>query len=175
MRNTENCLKGVSENSMPPSDAASEIKAMKERLRNYRSLNRDIENNIERLERLEDKMYSVSSPNLSSMPRSPRPCADRFAELVARKDEMVEKIECLIAKRDAERVSLERILAKLVNPDERAVIEMRYIDEEEWDDIIEMLFGCKENFGDSYDNYKQRTFRLHSSAIANMALFGVRQ
>lgn len=151
----------------PEVTAAEEMKV---RLQDFKSLNRDIDNNIERLERLELRMYSVSSPNLSGMPKAPSSVPDKFAELVGRKDELVGKIKLLIAKRDAERVSLESILAKLRNPDERAVINMRYIDSEEWSDIIEMLFGVREDEDDDYDNYKQRAFRLHSSAIEKMAI-----
>lgn len=143
--------------------------AMKTRLQDYRNLNREIENQIERLERLEEKMYSPSSPNLSGMPKAPSGVRDKFADSVARKIELEKKIRILISQRDDERKDIEVLTSRLRNPDERAVICMRYIDSEEWDDIIEMLFGVSKEIDDDYDNYKQRIFRLHSSAILKMA------
>lgn len=145
------------------------VEDMKIRLREYRNLNREIENQIGRLERLEEKMYSPSSPNLSGMPKAPSGVRDKFADSVARKIELEKKIRILISQRDDERKAIEVLTSRLRNPDERAVICMRYIDSEEWDDIIEMLFGVSKEVDDDYDNYKQRIFRLHISAISKMA------
>lgn len=145
------------------------VDAMKTRLLEYRDLNREIENQIERLERLEVKMYSPSSPNLSGMPKTPSSVRDKFIDNIARKDELEAKIRKLISLRDSERKAIESLAGKLRKPDERAVICMRYIDSEEWDDIITMLFGVTKDSDDDYDNYKQRVFRLHSSAILKMA------
>lgn len=150
-----------------PTDTNS-VEIMKTRLQEYRNLNREIENQIERLERLEIKMYSPSSPNLSGMPKAPSGAKDKFADNIARKDELETKIRALISQRDKERKEIENLTGKLRNPDERAVICMRYIDSEDWDDIIAMLFGVSKDSDDDYDNYKQRTFRLHSSAILKM-------
>lgn len=143
--------------------------AMKRRLVEYRDMNREIENQIERLERLEEKMYSPSSPNLSGMPKAPSSVRDNFVDDIARKDELEKKIRKLISLRDSERKAIEGLTGKLRNPDERAVVCMRYIDSEEWDDIIAMLFGVSKESDDDYDNYKQRMFRLHRSAMSKMA------
>lgn len=67
-----------------PTDTNS-AEIMKTRLQEYRNLNREIENQIERLERLETKMYSPSSPNLSGMPKAPSCVRDKFADNIARK------------------------------------------------------------------------------------------
>lgn len=150
-----------------PTDTNS-AEIMKTRLQEYRNLNREIENQIERLERLETKMYSPSSPNLSGMPKAPSGVKDKFADNIARKNELESKVRRLISQRDIERKKIENLTGKLRNPDERAVICMRYIDSEEWDDIIAMLFGVSKDLDDDYDNYKQRAFRLHSSAILKM-------
>ena len=101
------------------------VEIMKTRLQEYRNLNREIENQIERLERLEIKMYSPSSPNLSGMPKAPSGVKDKFADNIARKDELETKIRTLISQRDKERKEIENLTGKLRNPDERAVICMR--------------------------------------------------
>lgn len=142
---------------------------MKTRLKEYKSLNRDIDNNIERLERIESKMYSAASPNLSGMPKAQVSSTDRFANLIARKDELKSEIEGLMVERDKEKKDIEIIVKALKNPDERAVINMRYFDSATWGEITEMLFGVMPDFEENIDNYKQRVFRLHSSAILKMS------
>ena len=147
-------------------DAAYE---MRERLYEYRSMNEEIDSQIERLERLEAKLIGVGSPVLSDMPKASNTVYDRLTDNIAKKDELERDIKELIAERDSERRELESIIRRLRKSGEKAVIRMRYIDAEDWNDILDMLFGSKDDFEEKYDNYKQRMFRLHSAAISNMA------
>lgn len=165
MKDNPNLVHGQSADALEK----GEIDAMKERLRDYRSMNKEIENQIERLERMEMKISSIGSPVLSDMPKSPSTAYDRMASSVARKVDFENEIKELIAERDSERRSLESLIRQLKKPDERAVIRMRYLDIEDWEDILMMIFGGQRDFNDKYDNYKQRMFRLHSAAISNMA------
>ena len=165
MKDNPNLVHGQSADALEK----GEIDAMKERLRDYRSMNKEIENQIERLERMEMKISSIGSPVLSDMPKSPSTAYDRMASSVARKVDFENEIKELIAERDSECRSLESLIRQLKKPDERAVIRMRYLDIEDWDDILMMIFGGQRDFNDKYDNYKQRMFRLHSAAISNMA------
>lgn len=165
MKDHPNLVRGQSADALEK----GEIDAMKERLRDYRSMNKEIENQIERLERMEMKISSIGSPVLSDMPKSPSTVYDRMASSVARKVDFENEIKELIAERDSERCSLESLIRQLKKPDERAVIRMRYLDIEDWEDILMMIFGGQRDFNDKYDNYKQRMFRLHSAAISNMA------
>ena len=165
MKDHPNLVRGQSADALEK----GEIDAMKERLRDYRSMNKEIENQIERLERMEMKISSIGSPVLSDMPKSPSTAYDRMASSVARKVDFENEIKELIAERDSECRSLESLIRQLKKPDERAVIRMRYLDIEDWEDILMMIFGGQRDFNDKYDNYKQRMFRLHSAAISNMA------
>ena len=151
------------------SEDIAKQKAMKDRLCEYRSLNKEIDNEIERLERMEDRLYSLGSPTLGDMPKSKSSVYDKMADRVARKVDLEATIKELISYRDSERVAIEGMVRRLRNADERAVIRMRYLDLEEWEDILYMLFGGKEDYDDKYDNYKQRMFRLHSAAIEGLA------
>ena len=146
------------------------ICAMKKRLCEYRSLNKQIDNEIERLERMEDKLYSLGSPTMSDMPKSKNSVYDKMADRVARKVDLEATIKELISYRNSERITIEGMVRRLRNADERAVIRMRYLDLEEWEDILYMLFGSKKDYDDKYDNYKQRMFRLHSAAISDMSV-----
>lgn len=158
-------VRGQSEDT----ESKKEFELMRKRLLEYRNLNREIDNEIERLERLEDRASSPSSPNLSGMPKAPSPATDRMADTVARILDLRDEIEELVSIRNAERANIESLVKRLDKADERAVIRMRYLDLEEWEDIQMMIFGGKEDYCDKFDNYRQRVFRLHNAAIGNLS------
>ena len=147
-----------------------EREAMKLRLMNYIDLNREIDNQMERLERMHDRAQTPSGPNLSGMPKSSNAVADRVGSAVTKMLALEEEINQLIEQRDNEQKSIESLVKKLRKADEKAVIRMRYLDIEDWDEVQFMLFGSKRDFNDNYDNYKQMMYRLHSSAITHLTL-----
>lgn len=148
-----------------------DVSYVKKRLSAYRNIEREIDNQIERIENLESKMYTPSSPSLSGMPKSPSPSGDKIASQVAQKSELEEKVRSLIDYQTSERTWIEGILEHLDNPDQRAVIRMRYIDIESWHNVSRMLFGTKDDFYDKSDSYLRRTTKLHGNALVNMALY----
>lgn len=139
------------------------------RLNDYRLLNKEIDNNIERLEMLQMKAYSPSSPTLTGMPRSQSENFDKIAYAASKISDLENEIRTLIKERDKEKEDIEILVKMLKNPDEKAVILLRYIDSAEWVDIILLLYGNKEDYEEKFDNYKQRVFRLHNSAMSNMS------
>ena len=150
-------------------DEKQAAEAMKERLQDYKALKRDIDNQIERLERLEEKAGLPSSPNLTDMPKSQNAVPDRLADTIARIIDLKEDIKELQCEQNSERKNLEKLIRKLKNADEKAIIRLRYFDSEEWEDIIMFVFGDEIDFIDKYDAYKQKVFRLHKSGIINMS------
>lgn len=145
------------------------FESMRKRLAAYRTLNEEIDNEIERLDRMKDRASSVRSPNLSGMPKAPSTVYDRMADMVARVCDLENEIKDLVMERDEERKAIEALVKRLDKAGERAVIRSRYLDLEEWEDVQFVLFGSKTDFDDRYDDYKQRMFRWHRSAISNLA------
>lgn len=145
------------------------VKAMKKRLLAYRTLNEEIDNESERLDRMEMKVKSAGGINFTGMPKAQSPVYDRMAEIVARVVDLRAEIRELVSKRDVERKEIEALVKKLDKAGERAVIRSRYLDLEEWEDVQFVLFGCKTDFDDKYEDYKQRMFRWHRLAISNLA------
>ena len=154
----------VQEDSM--SDAVRHIKI---RLILYRDRDREIENQIERLEVMENKMYSVRSPVFSDMPKASSVSGDRMIELIARKDELERKVKGLIERQDVERKWIQGMLERVRDADERAVIEMRYLDGESWRSISKMLFGRFPDYSEKEDSFLRRTTKLHGRALATIA------
>ena len=150
-------------------DLHAVVEAIKDRLNDYRSEDREIENQTERLERLLNKMHEVGAQDLTGMPRSPSPDHDRMSDLISKKDELESEVAELRAEHKKERKRIEKIVRKLKRPDERAVIRFRFIDGHEWDEVTDMLFGGRSDFLDREETYQRRTFTLHHDAIYHMA------
>lgn len=145
------------------------FEAMRKRLSAYRTLNEEIDNEIERLDRMQMKATSVGGSNFTGMPKAPSPVYDRMADAVARIIDLETEIKELVKQRDDERKSIEALVKLLDKAGERAIIRSRYLDLEDWEDVLFVLFGGKSDFDDKYDEYKQRMFRWHRSAITNLA------
>lgn len=144
--------------------------AVKYRLIEYRERAKDIESQTERLDRLEMKILSVGSPTISDMPKSPSPPQDRTTALIADKIDLENDIRQAIAEQRREKEEIEVILRKLRHSEERAVIRMRYFDGASWNDVVDMLFGGKDDFLGKEDTYLRRTHKIHGSALLNMAI-----
>lgn len=145
-----------------------DTRPIKKRLAEFMKLLREIENQIERLERLESTMASPSSPKLSGMPRSGS-FTDKYAINLSRAEELDTLIRDAIKKEQAERDDLEQCLQWMALPDERQVIRLKYFDRCRWDEIAESLFIDEKELTEDFDKYRRRAYRLHTTAIKNLA------
>lgn len=142
---------------------------IKDRLADYTAMLRDIDNQIERLDRMTLTMAAPPGPDMTGMPRGSGTPTDRIGMMVARKLELEEQIKESIAEERWENAAIERMIRKLDNPDERAVIRLRYFDRAGWDEIAGALFGDRQDYLDKEETYQKRTFRLHGRALLALA------
>lgn len=148
-----------------------DVDRIKERLYGYRESARDLETQQERLEKLRTKLLSVGAQTLTDMPKAKNQTVDRLTDLLQQKDELEEEIKELVESRRKERVFLEGIIKHLRRSDERSVIRVRYIDNESWDGVVDVLFGGKEDLLDKADIYMRRVYKLHGEALLSMAQY----
>ena len=137
------------------------VEAVKTRLYAYREMSRDIENQNERLERIKTKLIGVGAQSITDMPKSPSPTDDRTVELIQQKMELEEEIREVVEKRRAERAFFESV----------AVLRVRYIDNASWDEVVDVLFGGKEDLLEREDIYLRRVYKLHGQALLSMAKY----
>lgn len=142
--------------------------AIKKRLKQYIERERDIENQLERIERMEAKLTSAGSPVFSDLPKSASPSQQRMADLTICKMDLEKKVQRTMELQKNERNELEKIIDKLEISDEKAVVRMRYFDSASWDSVLSMLFGGCEDFLGKEDSYMRRVYNLHGSALLNM-------
>lgn len=146
-----------------------DVAAVKEWLSEYREKERDIDNQIERLERFIAKMTTAGAQVISDMPRSPGSTGDRIGSMVGRKEELEKSIRDEVGKQSEKRRLIENILSRLRRSDEKAVIRMRYIDREGWSIVAELMFGSREDYEGKEDTYLRRVHKVHGAALQNMA------
>ena len=148
-----------------------DVEAVKQRLIDLRDLRREIENQSERLERLETKLVGVGARALTDMPKSPSPSNDRISDLMQQKFDLEEDIRATLEHRRRERMFFEKIIRRLKRSDERAVIRSRYLDGASWGDVVDLLYGDEEDLLEREDMYRKRVFKLHGRALLSMAQY----
>lgn len=138
---------------------------IKDRLAAYTAMLRDIDNQLERLDRMEMTMASPPGPDLTGMPRGSGTPSDRTGMMVERKMELEEQIDRLKAEEKQERNAIEGLILQLSDPDERAVIRLRYFDRADWESTCGVLFGDRRDYVDRVDAYSGMAVRDHTQEV----------
>lgn len=152
-----------------------ETDAIKQKLESYATLQRKIDNQIERLENLNAIMGSPSTPNLTGLPSGGGDGTSKIERQVIKKAELEEKIRRMITEERQLRKELEQLSEALKTPDEQTVIEMRYIDQAKWWTICAALYSTEPDYGEKADKYLKRTFKLHGSALQALARLNIEE
>lgn len=142
---------------------------IKERLGKYTRLLREIDNQYERLGRMEISMAAPPGPDMTGMPRGSGTPSDRTGMMVLRKLELEEQIKERLTEEREERAALEAMIRQVENPDERAVMRLRYFDRADWDGICAVLFSDRQDYLERIDSYQNRTYKAHGRALLRMA------
>lgn len=142
---------------------------VKKKLESYATLQRRIDNMIQRKDMLEASVGSTSSPNLSGMPGGGGNSGSEEERYVLKKDDLERKIKRLEQEERELLDELEALIEQLSNPDEQTVIEMRYIDRLRWWPICAALYAKEPDYDEKADKYLKRTFKLHGSALQALA------
>ena len=61
------------------------------------------------------------------------------------------------------------LVQAIPDPDERAVIRLRYFDRADWESTCGVLFGDRRDYVDRVDAYQNRTYKIHGRALLNLA------
>ncbi len=145
------------------------VAEVKDSLTRYRRLVRKLNNQNQRLKVVMTKLYTVGSPTLSDMPKNPSPSNDYETDLLDRKQHIEHMISVLEPERKQKSEMFEEKIGMIDNPDEQAVLQIRYLDCEKWDTVNRMLFGEEEDFFDRTDSYMRRTQLIHGRALQSLA------
>ena len=130
---------------------------------------------LERIEGLRSQLAAPSSPSLTGMPHGGGYEADRIGRTLARIEALEVQVQELLAtsrllyKEICAAISqIKRVIRKW--PPRKVILEMRYLDRLEWDEINQVLWSKYDDYDDRYDTYKRRTFRFHAEALEAMRI-----
>lgn len=130
---------------------------------------------LERIEGLRSQLEAPSSPSLTGMPHGGGYEADRIGRTLARIEALEVQAQELLAtsrllyKEIGAAISqIKRVIRKW--PPRKVILEMRYLDRLEWDEINQVLWSKYDDYDDRYDTYKRRTFRFHAEALEAMRI-----
>jgi len=144
------------------------IGQLKTRLRRIPHLESDISSQEERLERLNQKLVDIGSPELTDMPRNPSPDYDHTTELIYRRDELENEIKGEREFIRKERKWVEDVLWHVQSAVEKKVIRLKYLDKESWKDIQFILYGDEKDFIENDEAYARKMYRVHGMALEHM-------
>ena len=108
----------------------------------------------------------VDAENNDTCPNCGAPLANSRK---AREAELNEERLKKEAEEREERAALEAMIRQVENPDERAVLRLRYFDRADWDGICAVLFSDRQDYLERIDSYQNRTYKIHGRALLNLA------
>lgn len=149
-----------------------QVENLRRWLESYRERQQDLAACYERLEMLESKLTAPRSAALTGLPGAAASDPDRLALPLAELEELrAESKKQAAALRDL-RHRIEGAV-RLIDgpgwPNRRAVLRMRYIDGEQWETIVQLLFGRDPDFQMKRDSYIRRSFKIRKAALRKLA------
>lgn len=129
-------------------------------LEEYRTLVLEIRQLKGRLVALESSIYSPKGQRYTSTPRASSGNGSTMDDAVSRHVELENFYLQAVAKKEAQQLAIERAIASLSNPKERAIMRARYVEGRPWSWICEKLRS---------EGYSERTvYRLHGEALLKL-------
>lgn len=143
-----------------------QAQAVKDWLSAYREDEIRIDNQFERLRRLEARMKSVKAVEISDMPKAFGSSTDGLTEYVIKKESIISAINRLSKIHDKDRAAIEELVRALPKALEQNVIELRYLDGMDWQEVTASVCGAD---AVKFDSSMRRVYRAHESALEFMA------
>lgn len=144
---------------------------VKEWLSRYAVAAREVALLRARADAIRDRATSPASPTLDGMPRSPGFEGDRLGEVIG----IADVIERQVAEKEAQAAEAYREIDATIQQisgkhatERKFILQCRYLDRMDWPDVIFLLFGEKDDFGDREDSYGRRAYNIHKEALQDI-------
>lgn len=142
---------------------------VKEWLSRYRLAVEEAEGLSERARELRAQVESARTSNLDGMPHHQPFSADRIGRVLGQIEELEQKAQAAWDSAAGIYDELQADINALTSPNLRTVLCARYLDLLTWERVTAVLFGSRENFERKSDSYLRQTFKLHGTALAELA------
>lgn len=141
--------------------------AMRKRLEAYVNLRHELSMQAQRLDQKRQTVGDIKSPSYDPG-KAPSTPGDAVAREVLALERLEERVAELAAQERSEHDDLERIIARVTNAQQRALLRLRYFDLMEWQDIAFSFFGDRVDFLTEEHDYVTKCYRLHTRAVSSM-------
>ncbi len=138
-------------------------------LTDFRSFRAGLDYKTARIEHLEQQIRSIGDQRLEELLRTPGYEGDRMADKIARLVDLKKELEADIAEERRRYAEIKAIADGMKHADERAIIQLRYLDGAKWPAVSAALYGRRDDFGEKADYYLRQTFRKHGTALQSFA------
>ena len=143
--------------------------AVKSWLQAYRANEAHIDKQLERLRTLKARMMSVGAQKLTDMPRAPSAPKDALADYVIQVESLEKSIRHDVEVQEECRSVITAMIGDLEKPEERIIIERRYLYGVEWSDVLSELCRMDAKGAQNIDTIKRRMYRMHEDALKKIA------
>lgn len=126
----------------------------------------------ERLDALRSRAEAPRGSNLDGIPHAGSFADDKLGALVAQIEELTAENARLwnrVGELRREREAAIRRIEGRGYAELRAVLRLKYIDGETWDDLTFILFGSKEDYTEREESYLRRAYKLHGKALYELS------
>lgn len=137
-------------------------------LKKYLRKREELEATIIRYNALLNKDDISSPAGKAGLPTGGTSVSSIVENTVCKKIITEEKIKILEEDLVNQSEAIRSIFEELENPYEKLVMQMRYEDRLEWDEIRGGIFGNRKDYSDNVEKYNDKIFRIHGSALKHM-------
>lgn len=141
--------------------------AMRKRLEAYVDLRRELKMQALRLDQMHQTVGDVRSPSYEPGKASSTP-GDGVSRSVIALEALEERVAELAHRETEEHDDLERIISRVNNAQQRALLRMRYFDLMEWPEIAFSFYGDRIDYLTEEHDYVTKCYRLHTRAVSSM-------
>ena len=140
-------------------------------LRRYADLLREVELLRARADAIRSRATSPPTSALDGLPRSPGFEGDRLGGVIGTAD----VIERQVAEKEAQAAEIYQEIDAVIGQikgkhaaERKFPLQCRYLDLMDWPDVIFLLFGDKDDFGDREDSFTRRAYSIHKAALQDI-------
>ncbi len=146
-----------------------QAEAVKEWLQAYRANEERINRQLEKIRMIRGRMMSVGAQMISDMPKGGGNSCDQMADYVIQVESLERAVQEDIRVQEQCRKTILDLIKLLEKAEERKVIQLRYLDGYDWNDVMSMIYRREPKYAQKMDAYRRRMYRAHEEALDKMA------
>ena len=141
-----------------------QIAKVRERLERSTRLREKLAAKYERLDSLESRLSSPSSPRWDAIPGGGSTNHDKLGDGIAKKIDLENQIEMLRAEIREDARQLSEYFEQLA-PKQELLFCLRYVDGLTWKETVAGMYDSADDFEYEVDSYANKAFKIHGSGL----------